>query len=352
MIKYCAAEKNLLKHRQALTIVAEAEKLSPEEFYNCAVHLDRETEDILQRCYVQLQNKIYDGMQDKWILDVGCGLGPFTLRMESYGHTVVGLDLYKAKINFCQRLKDAFPTKRFWFHEGTAYRMPFFDQWFDVAHTTMVIEHLQDPLTGLQEIGRVAKLVTGIIHMGKDKDESPLHQYFYKPQDVLTLLDACFADYEIYWLDGNVCAIFAGTPRVGLPLRLGQEYAEKMITTLMHREIQIKSFGPERVPIAKIARQAHSRMDIVEDYLACLQKNDLSLFESPILPIRLVYIPWADTYQVFGDGVHRVAALHLQENIKTVRAMVTRLEGQTPVEKFAISTQPNQWYARSAEIVA
>lgn len=94
-------------------------------------------------------------------LDVGCGTGTLALTIQRrVGGTgrVVGIDPGKAQIARA-RVKAARRRMPIEFHVGVIERLPFPDQSFDVALSTLMMHHLPAPLKrqGLAELARVLK---------------------------------------------------------------------------------------------------------------------------------------------------------------------------------------------------
>jgi ubiquinone/menaquinone biosynthesis C-methylase UbiE len=75
------------------------------------------------------------------ILDVGCGKRPC-------GH--VNTDLYLERLD---------PSRIRNFVKSTIYALPFPDRMFDMVVCREVLEHLDDPLSALKELIRVAKRI-------------------------------------------------------------------------------------------------------------------------------------------------------------------------------------------------
>lgn len=87
------------------------------------------------------------------VLEVGCGEGGQLKRIvgEMPGITLVGLDL--PDDDLAARWHDVPAAMVF----GTAERLPFGDDSFDLVLALEVLEHVDDPRAGLREIARVAR---------------------------------------------------------------------------------------------------------------------------------------------------------------------------------------------------
>lgn len=85
-------------------------------------------------------------------LEVGCGEGVITGRLQSRWGAVWALDLPDAGLRADWR---DVPGPHFL--HADAHRLPFADNQFDAVVSVEVLEHLTDPLTGLREIARVGR---------------------------------------------------------------------------------------------------------------------------------------------------------------------------------------------------
>ena len=85
-------------------------------------------------------------------LEVGCGEGVIAERMYRRWGEVVALDLPEAGLR-ADWGRYGGPR----FLHASAHQLPFGDNQFDVVVAAEVLEHLTDPVTGLQEMARVAR---------------------------------------------------------------------------------------------------------------------------------------------------------------------------------------------------
>ena len=93
-------------------------------------------------------------LHPKSVLDVGCGEG-FTLnklRKVNIGKDLIGVDTSVTAITLG---KKQFPHLNL--KEGSAYKLPFKDNTFDLVLCLEVLEHLEDPLKAFSEVVRVSK---------------------------------------------------------------------------------------------------------------------------------------------------------------------------------------------------
>lgn len=321
-------EKDRFKYKQSFDIVNSYPQ-DPQEAYDTLTHvISKDTADPLQKSYLWMDDNFYNNdFVNKWILDAGCGLGPFVLRQEKRGNKVIGVDFYKAKVNYLQKIKDYFPEKNFHVYESSIYRLPFYGKWFDSCHSIMMIEHLTEPGGGLKEMCKSAKMVTGIIHMGLNKEESPYHQYFYTPEKVNDILAPVFETYKVEWIDDLICACFIGKPKKEFSATT--IFNNKYISNMINMNVVVDTVEAQDVCINKVENQPYLRREIVDDYLQCLDtagEDVLYFFENPFTPIKVIYKPWEDSYQILGDGTHRINALKEFGYFKTIRMMVTTLQ--------------------------
>jgi ubiquinone/menaquinone biosynthesis C-methylase UbiE len=85
-------------------------------------------------------------------LEVGCGEGVIAVRMQRRWDQVVALDLPDAGLRADWR---GVPGPRFL--HANALELPFADDRFDVVVAAEVLEHLPDPVKGLNEMARVGR---------------------------------------------------------------------------------------------------------------------------------------------------------------------------------------------------
>jgi SAM-dependent methyltransferase len=84
-------------------------------------------------------------------LDLGCGTGRWLCDLQRTADHVVGLDLSRTALDFCHRRTDS-PLC-----QGTALRLPFRRETFDLATALDVCEHLDDDRAALAELARVTR---------------------------------------------------------------------------------------------------------------------------------------------------------------------------------------------------
>lgn len=86
------------------------------------------------------------------ILDVGCGTGYVTGKIEgALGVEVLGVDISKNRLSMAQRnMKGGLLI-------ADATRLPFKNSCFDLVIATEILEHLDDPVSAIDEFKRVSR---------------------------------------------------------------------------------------------------------------------------------------------------------------------------------------------------
>jgi len=92
------------------------------------------------------------------VLDVGCGPGNLTVDLARYvaPGTVIGVDNVGAIV---ERARSEIPATldNVEFLQGDVYGLPFDDDKFDIVHAHQVLQHVDDPVAALAEMGRVGR---------------------------------------------------------------------------------------------------------------------------------------------------------------------------------------------------
>jgi SAM-dependent methyltransferase len=129
------------------------------------------------------------------ILDVGCGTGTMLSYLAAYGNAQ-GIDVDEEAIGYCHErgLLDV--------RLGAAEKLPFADDSFDLVTALDVVEHLDDDVAALREIGRVLRpagyllmTVPAYRFLWGDQDEVNLHKRRYVAAQVRDRLKA--AGFEV-----------------------------------------------------------------------------------------------------------------------------------------------------------
>jgi len=113
--------------------------------------------------------RILGDIDGKKILDIGCGVGFISFRMQKKGATVSGIDYSESQIRFATQ---RFPELNF--SISSAYTLP--QDQYDIVTMFSVIEHLADPALAIKNIKSVLK-PGGVLVVTTDLDQKP---WFYK----------------------------------------------------------------------------------------------------------------------------------------------------------------------------
>lgn len=90
-------------------------------------------------------------LKNKTFLEVGCGLGYFIKVAKEKGANIYGIDIGKNLVDRCQKVV---PGK---YQVGSAEKLPYKDNYFDIVLCTEVIEHTPHPSKSISELIRVVK---------------------------------------------------------------------------------------------------------------------------------------------------------------------------------------------------
>jgi len=93
----------------------------------------------------------YANLDGARILDVGCGLGTYMMKLRIFSEDVYGVDIDPAKVGETQAQLDHV-------HLAPAEELPFLDAYFDVVLLHEVLEHVTDDRQSVREAYRVAKM--------------------------------------------------------------------------------------------------------------------------------------------------------------------------------------------------
>ncbi len=127
---------------------------------------------------------------ERKILDVGCGTGTMLTHLATYGKAQ-GVDIDEEAVGYCRErgLLDV--------QVGELEKLPFGDASFDLVTALDVVEHIDDDLAALREIGRVLRpgghlLMTVPAHqfLWGDQDEVNMHKRRYVAAEVRDRLKA------------------------------------------------------------------------------------------------------------------------------------------------------------------
>lgn len=88
--------------------------------------------------------------QRQKILDIGCGIGNISYKIQNQGFDIKGIDFSKVAV---EKARKKIPAKCWDLDEG----IPFDDNLFDIVWAGDIIEHVFDPCGLLKEVNRVLK---------------------------------------------------------------------------------------------------------------------------------------------------------------------------------------------------
>ena len=96
-------------------------------------------------------------VEDKRILDLGCGMGLWTTELASHGARVVALDLSAASVATVRKRAERMQLEdRVGLVTASAHALPFADATFDMVTGHLILHHLDAGIAG-REIARVLK---------------------------------------------------------------------------------------------------------------------------------------------------------------------------------------------------
>ena len=93
------------------------------------------------------------------VLEVGCGVGAQTLMLanNSPDAEITSIDISEESINRARSLIKKNQISNVEFQVADLFNLPFDDETFDHIFVCFVLEHLNDPITSLESLGRVLK---------------------------------------------------------------------------------------------------------------------------------------------------------------------------------------------------
>jgi len=116
------------------------------------------------------------GLNGKSILDLGCGLGGYSLAFDQEGGRVTALDL-----RVPEQMEDGPPVR---FVQGNALSMPFSEASFDFVFCASLIEHVEEPTELLAQILRVLR-PSGICYLSFPPFWTPVGGHQFSPFHLL-----------------------------------------------------------------------------------------------------------------------------------------------------------------------
>lgn len=127
---------------------------------------DRHVADLIRRklllsdpwyqLILKMMKSIAHSFQGKHLLEVGCGLGGFCIRMARNGGHLVGLDISSSAIHKAKTLSKQFEVQnQVDFILGDAQFLPFKDQTHEIVICSETLEHVADYEQAFRELVRV-----------------------------------------------------------------------------------------------------------------------------------------------------------------------------------------------------
>lgn len=128
------------------------------------------------------------------LLDCGCGPGTITLGLADLvaPGQVVGIDIEPSQIEKAKVHAEARTVTNIRYEVASVYELPFPDSSFDAALAHTLLQHLQDPISALQEIRRVLK-AGGVVALREEDWGSQLNY----PE--IPLVSELYSLYLRYW---------------------------------------------------------------------------------------------------------------------------------------------------------
>lgn len=147
--------------------------------------------------------EVRDRLGAGWILDVGCGVGDETARLDAPDRTVVGVDYDAAT---AVRAGHEFGPVGLRFAGMDGSRLGFRSASFDTVCSSHIIEHFTAPEAHVAEIARVLRPDGSafVITPNRPADfENPFHVYLFEAAELASLLALFFEEVEVLGLEGD-----------------------------------------------------------------------------------------------------------------------------------------------------
>lgn len=127
------------------------------------------------------QEKVFEDLSGKRILEIGVGPGKLLLKIAQKGYTVTGIELRKDMAYEARRRVKKYGYDIDILHQSI-YNLPFKDETFDCVVMTFVLAEIADLDTAIQEIKRVLKKrgKTIIIAGGMPQDKNVIAKILFK----------------------------------------------------------------------------------------------------------------------------------------------------------------------------
>jgi 2-polyprenyl-3-methyl-5-hydroxy-6-metoxy-1,4-benzoquinol methylase len=150
---------------------------------------NKETEKRIRVIFNELLTGI--DLKNKKVIEVGCGLGIYSLKMSQKGAVVTGIDVGERLIKISRK-----KVRNGKFVVGSALDIPFRKDKYDITLCTEVIEHTENPERAISELFRVTKPGGYIILTTPNKVFKPVI-------DLLRILRIRFYQGNENWLGIN-----------------------------------------------------------------------------------------------------------------------------------------------------
>jgi ubiquinone biosynthesis O-methyltransferase len=106
---------------------------------------------------LEIMMKLMPPLENKTVLEVGCGAGIISLELAKTSKKVVGIDVTETALDFGRKLASALNYSHVEFKKGDAEHLEFDDNSFDIVVCSEVLEHLIHPESAISEFHRVLK---------------------------------------------------------------------------------------------------------------------------------------------------------------------------------------------------
>jgi len=168
------------------------EKSLNDTLFNEIISTYNDPHHLMHKKLKQLLNYVKPGDA---LIDVGCGIGEFIVRLKDRLNTLIGIDISRHEIEFAKNR--AASSQNIFFSCGELDSFHFPDERFDVCLCLDVLEHVTHPCLVLQEINRILKrrgsLIVTVpnwydIIVSKVLRQNPLHIHTFTPWRWMNIL--------------------------------------------------------------------------------------------------------------------------------------------------------------------
>lgn len=117
----------------------------------------------LKRLLPYLVNRY--GLQGRRVLDLGCGTGELTVRMNLLGFKTMGIDVHGRALDLAKILAVENGLPETTFVENNAKRLPFAENSFDIVTMFSVLEHLDDQILINELLPELKRICRGVVYV-------------------------------------------------------------------------------------------------------------------------------------------------------------------------------------------